>query len=626
MAQAIETNLIDAVRDRLASGKRVRRFLPGRGRLHIDRPLPFLVAYRRPVDRPDSGTEQLVVAEGSHLIAPGDAKFQGTLGELVAAVIESLAEQFNAFILLEVWSGDPSEAARPTFRVCVGADTAPRPTLAALIRALRHVRVGRRRAVVEVHTGRHAPRDLPSLLTLDQAKRHSCLMLGLEVPPVYRDATTGEVYPAVLHRFRREVSLAIRRAIFAFARVQTKATVEHFQALGRRAVGRAVAEVDAQLAEIADAFQFLLAVTPVNARDAFTEFEASQFHREPALHYRLLTIDPSLLKRRLYSIPLERVEDPALRELFHEKQVELDRQITMLADRETRNFFHGSMQLYGGVNDELLGLADRILESTGRRARSAAAATDRTTADAATFARRAREEIEYYGRTDGAGVQLRDDVPGLLVSGGTLHVSRDLCVASNRVEPLIAHEVGTHLLTYLNGREQRLQLLRLGVAGYEELQEGIAVLSEWLAGGLTRGRARLLAGRVVAVRRRCEAKSFLDVFHELRDRYGFSTAGAFNVVLRVFRGGGFTKDAIYLRGLASLLAHLAKADANDLDELLVGKISLEALPVVRELRWRGVITGPLVLPRHLQAPAAQHRLDRLRAGLSVVELFDGGDA
>ena len=36
----ISDRIIEAVRSRLAAGKRVRRTLPGGGRLHMDRPLP----------------------------------------------------------------------------------------------------------------------------------------------------------------------------------------------------------------------------------------------------------------------------------------------------------------------------------------------------------------------------------------------------------------------------------------------------------------------------------------------------------------------------------------------------------------------------------------------------------
>ena len=50
---------------RLSAGKRVRRELPYGGRLHIDRPLPFVCLYRQPVGGGDAGTRDLVKGEAS---------------------------------------------------------------------------------------------------------------------------------------------------------------------------------------------------------------------------------------------------------------------------------------------------------------------------------------------------------------------------------------------------------------------------------------------------------------------------------------------------------------------------------------------------------------------------------
>jgi uncharacterized protein (TIGR02421 family) len=621
--QSVEQSLLGAVRTRLSAGQRVHRVLPAQGRLHIDRPLPFLVVYRWPADRPDPGTGRLVLGESSYLIAPGDESHEASVGEVVEAVVRTLAEQFNAFLLLEIWAGDEEThlSTRPTFHVHMPHKGVPRQTVAALVRGLRRIRLDWRRARVQLHSGGHAPPGLPPLLTIEQAQRYACMMLGLQVPPTWRGAH-GTMFPLVLTRLHRHFSRALRKTFFAFTRVQTRATVEHYHALGRTALGKAVWDVDRQLAEISDEFHFLLAVTPVNTRDALEAFTARGFEHEPVFHYRLLSFDPDLLKRRLYEIPIEKVEDPALGELFRQKRVELDRQITMLEDRQTHRFYHGSMQLYGGVDDTLLGHAKQLLAVVPARRDESAELID-----AAGFAQRARAQIDAYrsaqALTD-ARVQIRGDVPGLLVSDGTLFLGQDLMLPARRVEALLAHEVGTHVLTYLNGQAQRLQLLRCGLSGCEELQEGIAVLSEWLVGGLTRARMRRLAARVLAVRRLVEGASFVDVFRELSGDHGFSGAAAFSVAMRVFRGGGLTKDAIYLRGLSRLLGHLQRGGS--LDELFVGKISLASLPVVRELRWRQVVGAPMLRPLHLDAPSAVARLDRLRRGIGVVDLLNEGVA
>ena len=88
--------------------------------------------------------------------------------------------------------------------------------------------------------------------------------------------------------------------------------------------------------------------------------------------------------------------------------------------------------------------------------------------------------------------------------------------------------------------------------------------------------------------------------------------------MRVYRGGGYTKDVVYLRGLMNLLSYLA--EDGDLEMLLLGKVSHEQLSFVEELQWRKILTPAALRPRYLDKPETQHRLARLRKGVSVLEL------
>ena len=93
------------------------------------------------------------------------------------------------------------------------------------------------------------------------------------------------------------------------------------------------------------------------------------------------------------------------------------------------------------------------------------------------------------------------DTSGVMVANGALIIADTACVASSRLAGLLAHEVGTHILTYVNGSLQHLKLLASGLAGYEETQEGLALIAEAAVGGLTAGRLRQIAARVIAVSR-----------------------------------------------------------------------------------------------------------------------------
>ena len=112
---------------------------------------------------------------------------------------------------------------------------------------------------------------------------------------------------------------------------------------------------------VSNQFDYLLQLTPVNPNAAWKQFQRERFEKVPEFHYRPLPVDPAILKRDLYKIPIERVEDPALHRLFQEKQEELELKLTMLRDRDTPQFLYESLQLFGGVSDDLLKLANDVL-------------------------------------------------------------------------------------------------------------------------------------------------------------------------------------------------------------------------------------------------------------------------
>jgi uncharacterized protein (TIGR02421 family) len=450
-----------------------------------------------------------------------------------------------------------------------------------------------------------------------------CVVLGLEMSPVFADLDSGATYPLVRRGLERSLTIALRRVFFEFARTRTTHHPPHYHALGRRATVQAVWQADRQLGDASDQFDFLLQVSPINGRAAWRVFRRNGYRKTPTFHYRPLPIDPLLVKRRLHRTPIERIEDPAIGQLLRDKLLELDRQIGMLLDIGTPRFLHGSIQLYGHVDEKLLATAETILQ---RHPRSRRAKSD-DLVDARAFAASAADEIAYLRRMDEnvrATVEIRDDVNGLMVSHGSLLVGSETSIPRARVQALLQHEVGTHVLTYYNGRSQPLRQLCSGLAGYEALQEGIAVLAEYLVGGFSVDRLRLLAARVVAVAMLIRGDRFPECFARLVDQYGVVPRAAFGVAMRVFRGGGLTKDAVYLRGLVQTLDYLGRG--GELEPLLVGKISAAHIPLMQELRWRQVLSEPKLRPRYLTDEVALARLEKVRQGMGVLELIESRDA
>jgi len=625
----ITREFIQAIEKRLGAGQRVRRGLPGWGRISIDRPLPFLIVHRSASREADPGTDKLFIGESAYISASSKKGVHPGLSELVRMIARTAVEQFGAFFLLEIWAApvDTEDAAqlaveqRPSFAIITPRHDDPAELVDSFEDALSHVKLGRLAAKVRVRSAaRCTPGRLPELLPLAEAAELGSTVLGLEILPIFRSASGGEIFPLVGRRLRRSLSRALRRTFYEFSRTMTTHRPEHFHVLGRRAVVKAVWEVDRRLATIADEFDFLLQISPANALEAWDGFKSKRFQRDPRLHYRHCPFDPAKLKRKLYEIPIERVDDPALSLLFRQKQQELDRQLTMLLDRNTPRFLLGSMQLYGRIQPQLLKTARSLIDNLPARTRDD---SSKVRLDAEAFARRAEQELSYYTaqwRRAEPRFEVRKDMgSGLMVSQGKLLIGSALNVPENRVEALLQHEVGTHVVTYYNGLAQPFHQLRVGLAGYEALQEGLAVLAEYLVGGLTRPRLRLLAARVLAAQSVTDGASFVDCFRQLEGQ-GFDQRTAFGIAVRVLRGGGLTKDALYLQGLVEVLRHLGSGGR--LRPLLVGKIATDHIPIIRELQWREVLVPPPLTPRYLDLPHVAARLERVREGIEVIDLIE----
>jgi uncharacterized protein (TIGR02421 family) len=363
--------------------------------------------------------------------------------------------------------------------------------------------------------------------------------------------------------------------------------------------------VDAEMVRTSRDVDWLRAVTPCGTQQLWEEFRSGGCKITPRFQYRDLAIDIAATRKRLLALPVREIEDPLFQALLAEKQRELDRQLELVELRGTDGFLQASTDLFGTATAELHADALHILDVV-------VPAPNVTVqfADAAYVTEAALKQFEYYRSKCpdfSANVRYsRNVTAGLMVSNNTLFVSEDARIPRERLDALLHHEIGTHILTWHNGGHQPLRQLQSGLAHYDELQEGIGVLAEYLAGNLSPLRLRTLAARVVAVRQLADGTGFAETFDALRSGHGFSGRSAFIITTRAFRGGGLTKDVVYLRGLKRLLSHL-REDCS-FQELLIGKFSLSQLPAIRKLAKAGWLEPPNLMPAYTHNAAAQQRL------------------
>ena len=587
------------------------------GRVHVDRWLPFIILHRS--DEPVSLARRIAVESPSYLVwSPNE---DPAALEALAAVVAAMASRAGRLLVVSldnraVEHEEEGSQALPAFSAQLGAGDEGDIGRAAetLEKALRAITIDLRRCKVE-----RVP-FAPLLPTpFDQAlnRIEGVARLTLCVPQIHRRPDGGE-YPGIAHELATGIGDAMLRAACAFLDDGTASAPSHYRALGRSAYLAAALKADRKLDQVARSFDFLLSVSPIDTDKAFDRFIGEGEGKPPHFHYRPLTIDPDEAKRELYAIDFRALEDPLLEQLLGEKRHELDAQLTMLATRNTPAFQSASIFLYGSITADLLRDAAAILAAEGSsRPRGETMGASEVAAAAAALA-------QSYQAIDPAfapDIQIRDDIAGLMVSGRRLFVGTSIVIPAHRLQALLAHEVSIHLLTHFNGAAQRLAIFRSGLAGYEGIQEGLGVFAEWATGGLTRSRLRLLAARVIAVAAMERGADFIEVYRSLTREHGFSRRGAFGIAARVFRSGGFAKDAIYLQGFRAITSLVAAGAP--LDPFWLGKIAVSHVPAIQELLQRELVQPPLFRPLFLNDDMAATRIADLRRAKSFPEIVAG---
>lgn len=375
-------------------------------------------------------------------------------------------------------------------------------------------------------------------------------------------------------------------------------------------------KIDAELARMDGEIDWLLSLSPIHNETLWRSFEDSGRRSMLPLEYPPLPLNLQHVGERLQALPMDDIESPLLLALLSEKRRELERQLALVGLRGTEGFINASLDLFGGVEVPLLTLADDIL---------AHVPSDSSLPDDAgieDILHAVHEELAWY-REQTAGFECKvvidDDLSSvMMVSHGTFYVDGNTRLPRARIQPLVQHEIGTHVLTRHNGRQQSLRQLEVGLAHYDPLQEGLGVLSEFIAGYLPGDRLRVLAARVVATDMAVHGEDVPAIFDRLHGDHSLGSRDAFDVAVRARRGGGLTKDAVYLRGFRDLVDYL-HADG-PLEALYMGKFALTHLVVLQQLIEEGWVRQPALLPRWVHAPDALERLQQCRS-LPVTSLF-----
>jgi len=588
--------------------------IPDGAHFFMEKELPYLLVHRTPKDSKTLFSIKLTRNEAAYyIVEEGNTQSQQFLKKLIG----NLADTFGAFLIFEISQKPKKEESDPDF--IVHGPTKKLPFhVRDLEEALTGIRIDHQTPKTITTSSRQPDLDQVELLPLDILKKYEAYHLGLTVQSSHFDEDGGIQYPSLERELIKGLAEAFHKVLFSFIKIQTNVKVSHFHELAPKQVEDIVWKVDRELWKVNQEFEFLMLISPVNHYEAWEEFKDGKFLKAPTFHYRMLPEDPEVLKKRLYQIPVEQITDPTLNYIFRDKRLELDKMLTALACRDSKDFLYTSLQIYGDVDEKLYQSALELVEKLPDNTKN----VDKTDfVDSFKFSQMVEAEFDFFQEQDPefrGQYELSQTVPGLMVSKGKLYIPHDLKLGKDRAVSLIQHEVGTHILTYYNGTKQPLHLFRSGVPGYEELQEGLAVLAEYLSGGLNIKRLRMLAARVIAIYQLLHGEDFPSVCHRLTTEFFYEPAEAFGIALRVFRGGGFTKDAVYLRGLIDVLDYISTG--NKIEPLLVGKIRQDYLPVIEELQKREILQMNALIPRYLKEQQWKQKIKNIKAETSLIDL------
>ena len=354
-------------------------------------------------------------------------------------------------------------------------------------------------------------------------------------------------------------------------------------------------ELDRELFELVKDVEILDAVTPLNYKQERSAFLDGNGLTNPTFTYSEHSVDVFRVKRALFNLPVEDLDDEDLVTLYSDVIQSYVDKIDQLRSVGTPDFLYDCMRYYGEPSDKDVRNANFILHLPDEDNEQE---PDQLTSETII------EELTQFAQARGYQYKITPSdtmIANILVSGTNIKVNRSAKISEIEMRALAHHEVGVHLVTTLNARNQPLKVLSLGCPVNTMTQEGLAILCEYLAGFMKLSRLKILALRVLAVNSMIAEKDFKSTFHLLREEHKASPETAFTVTARVYRGGGFTKDYLYLQGLHQMLN--AFETRSDFNNLLTGKVSIDYLDLITRLVDKNILTVPKFISPAIAEPA-----------------------
>lgn len=344
-------------------------------------------------------------------------------------------------------------------------------------------------------------------------------------------------------------------------------------------------EIDANLDRLVKRIELLSYVNPQNIEKEKQRFFASKYTCDPQFKYPKLKFNPYKLHRLFFSQRLERIKDDTIRKFYQEI---IYYYANMIQCIETighgKRFYYNSLRVFGTPTEKDVQNAQFILHYADE--------PSSVDMEKVFSPQEAREYFEDFAKQYNFPLNVRfstNIAADAMVSNSSqiLFIKKNTKFSKNQLLTLANHEIGVHMVTTFNGLEQPLKVFSNGLPKNVETQEGLAVFSEYMGGALTLKRLKELAYRVMASDSLIKGYSFADTFDLIHGQYKLNRDEAYSITLRAHRGGGFTKDRLYLSGLRKIYKRYQKEES--LDILLSGKVTVDMEENMEYLKTLGLV-------------------------------------
>jgi uncharacterized protein (TIGR02421 family) len=289
--------------------------------------------------------------------------------------------------------------------------------------------------------------------------------------------------------------------------------------------------------------------------------------------------------------------------------------VRMLAVRGTPAFSELATELYGSPDDAFYPGGPRLSE-LGTVLFDVLTALDVQLQSEADIKRHTPQEAQgilqerlshFFNRHPGKVTVMVSDtmVADAAAGADSIKLSSNAMFSDRDLKYLEVHEGWVHVGTTLNGSMQPYCFfLSKGSPSCSVIQEGLAVITEVVTFSSYPGRVRKITNRVIALDKVRQGANFLDIYRYFLD-CDLSEDESYKQAVRVFRGstpegGPFTKDLSYAKGFLLIYNYMrfaiSQRHTDSIPLLFTGKMVLDDLPLLAELRDRNLLIPPVYLP------------------------------